>query len=222
MNIFRRFSTMSLKEFADVPCEVAVVGMGCFWGVDSLYGIQKGVLRTCCGYAGGKTTDPTYHDLENHTEVVKIEYDPTVIGYEKIIDLFFEKHNPTDKYKAQYMSVIFCEDAKQKEIAQQKLTEAKAKFSKPVVTQIRDKVPFYPAELYHQKYRLQCNDKVMKLAKKAGVKDVISSHVAARLNGYLGGQGSLEQFESEDLGMTPELISSMIEIIKRGVNVSCH
>ena len=55
--------------------------MGCFWGVESLYGIQKGVLRTCVGYTGGKTTDPSYHDLENHTEVVKIEYDPTVIDY---------------------------------------------------------------------------------------------------------------------------------------------
>ena len=55
--------------------------MGCFWGVDSLYGVQKGVLRTCCGYTGGKTTDPTYHDLENHTEVLKIDYDPTVIDY---------------------------------------------------------------------------------------------------------------------------------------------
>jgi len=213
---------MTLKEFLDVPHEVAIVGMGCFWGVESLYGVQKGVLRTCVGYTGGKTTNPTYHDLENHTEVVKIEYDPTVIDFAKIVDIFFEEHDPSAQFKAQYMSVIFCQDDSQKETAQKKLEAAQGKSRKKIVTQIRPKTPFYPAELYHQKYRLQCNKEVMKLAAKAGVKDVITSHVAARINGYLGGQGSLEQLQSEDLGMTQELTDYLADLLKRGIHVSCH
>ena len=66
------------------------------------------------------------------------------------------------------------------------------------------------------------NKEVMKLAAKAGMKDVITSHVAARINGYLGGQGSLEQLQSEDLGMTPELTKYLTDLLERGIHVSCH
>ncbi|MFB6190699.1 MAG: peptide-methionine (S)-S-oxide reductase, partial [Candidatus Nanohaloarchaea archaeon] len=73
--------------------EKAAFGMGCFWGPDALFGSLEGVVRTRVGYAGGEKKDPTYKDLGNHTETVLVEYDPERIGYEDLLDVFWENHD---------------------------------------------------------------------------------------------------------------------------------
>ncbi|OQR77313.1 peptide methionine sulfoxide reductase-like [Tropilaelaps mercedesae] len=212
----------SLKEPNVPSSEIATVGMGCFWGVESLYGATPGVLRTRVGFTGGNEQGPTYHNLGDHTEGTEIEYDPSVITYEGILDLFWKKHDPTEKHKRQYMSIIWYHTPEQKAIAERTFQEAQKKLSRPIVTDIAPAKMFYNAEKYHQKYRLQGHKELMKILKDAGLDDIITSHVAARLNGYLGGQGTLMQFRKEDLGLPEEAKAYVEKLLERGITASCH
>lgn len=142
--------------------EKATLGGGCFWCVEAVYETQPGILAVTSGYAGGKTQDPTYKEISTgetgHAEVVQIEYDPAKISYGKIIDLFWEAHDPTtlDRQGAdvgtQYRSIILTADEEQKRIAQESMARAQAKFKSPIVTEIVPLEKFYPAEDYHQNF----------------------------------------------------------------------
>lgn len=128
----------------------AAFGMGCFWSPDALFGSQEGIIRTRVGYAGGDKENPTYQDLGNHTETVLMEYDPSEISYEKLLEIFWKNHDFDRKRKPQYASKIFYLDEEQK----RKAEESKMKRS-GAVTAIEDLETFYVAEDYHQKYRLR-------------------------------------------------------------------
>ncbi|XP_022695812.1 peptide methionine sulfoxide reductase-like isoform X3 [Varroa jacobsoni] len=212
----------SLREPKVTGAEIATIGMGCFWGVEALYGATPGVLRTRVGFTGGDVQNPNYHDLADHTEGTELEYDPAVITYEGILDFFWKKHDPTEKHKCQYKSIIWYHSDDQKAIAERTLKEAQKRFSKPIVTEIAPAKVFYNAERYHQKYRLQGHKELMTILKNAGMDDIITSHVAARLNGYLGGHGSLAQFQSEDLGLPDEAKAYVAKVLQKSVTVSCH
>ena len=126
----------------------AVVGGGCFWGIENAFYSLKGVVETEVGYAGGTTQNPTYEEVcrkkTNHAEVVKVVFDETIISYEEILDFFFKTHDPTQLNRQgwdignQYRSIIFAKDKNQLEIAEahKKLLTEKATFNKPIVTQI--------------------------------------------------------------------------------------
>ncbi|XP_050092567.1 peptide methionine sulfoxide reductase [Anopheles aquasalis] len=198
------------KHHVHNNCKKATFGMGCFWGCDSLFGATKGVLRTRVGYAGGTTKNPSYKNMGDHTEVIEIDYDPEEISYEELLDLFWNNHEYglTKRMKRQYMSLILYHDEKQQKIAEESLaTEQTQRAPEKIVTEIAEAGHFYPAEDYHQKYRLQGHSD---LAKAIGLTPELlqTSHVAARLNGYLIGVGGLEQFESEApwLGLDTEHI----------------
>jgi peptide-methionine (S)-S-oxide reductase len=139
-------------------------GAGCFWGVEEMFRTLPGVTSTAVGYSGGKTKNPTYEqvctDRTGHAEVVRVEYDPNVVSYEKLLDVFFSNHNPTQLNRQgpdvgmQYRSAVFYFDEAQRQSAEKAkaaLTAGK-KFSKPIVTEITPASEFYPAEDYHQKY----------------------------------------------------------------------
>lgn len=142
--------------------EKATLGGGCFWCVEAVYETLPGILSVTSGYAGGQTANPTYEDIctgkTGHAEVVQIEYDPAKISYQRIIDLFWEAHDPTTLNRqgadtgTQYRSIILTSDDAQKKAAEESKDRAQAKFKSPIVTEIVPLEKFYPAEDYHQDF----------------------------------------------------------------------
>ena len=142
--------------------ETATLGGGCFWCVEAVYERLPGIISVVSGYAGGQTENPTYEEIgtgkTGHAEVVQITYDPAKISYEKIIDLFWEAHDPTTLNRQgadtgpQYRSIILTENADQVRIANESKTRAQTKSKSPIVTEIVPLTKFYPAEDYHQDF----------------------------------------------------------------------
>lgn len=142
----------------------ATFGAGCFWGVEETFRQIPGVTKTTVGYTGGDTLSPTYEDVcsneSGHAEVVQVEYDPAVVGYDALLDVFWSNHNPTTMNRqgpdvgTQYRSAIFYHDETQKAAAEKSRAalEASGKWNRPIVTEIVPAVTFYPAEDYHQQY----------------------------------------------------------------------
>uniref|UniRef100_U5ESG1 peptide-methionine (S)-S-oxide reductase n=1 Tax=Corethrella appendiculata TaxID=1370023 RepID=U5ESG1_9DIPT len=219
--------TVEPKHHIDAEFEKATFGMGCFWGCDSLFGSTKGILRTKVGYSGGSAPKPVYRNLGDHTEVIELHYDPTKITYDELLEIFWNNHEYglTKRIKRQYMSLILYHTPEQKEIAQKSLRLEQDKRSPDqIITEIAPANEFYPAEDYHQKYRLQGHKNLMKELKIT--KDLLqTSHVAARLNGYLVGVGGVQQFleEAEALGLTKEQVNYVKRYIEdnEGGGVFC-
>ena len=143
--------------------EVATLGAGCFWCVETVYNFMQGVESAISGYAGGKTKNPTYKEvcsgMTGHAEVVQITYDPNVISYSEILEIFWTCHDPTQLNRqgndvgTQYRSVIYYHDEGQKTIAQQSMKEtAPTIWSGKIVTELSLMPEFYAAEDYHQDY----------------------------------------------------------------------
>ena len=142
--------------------EIAVLGLGCFWGPEIKFSKLDGVIKTEVGYCGGNTAQTNYKEVctgeTNHAEVVKLDFDPEIISYEKIIKYFFEFHDPTTlnsqgpDFGTQYRSEIFYLNDKQKIMAEKILNEENKKLSGKVVTKISAVKNYCPAEEYHQKY----------------------------------------------------------------------
>jgi peptide-methionine (S)-S-oxide reductase len=142
--------------------EHAVLGGGCFWCVEAVYEGQPGITSVVSGYAAGKYPNPTYEDVctgqSGHAEVVKITFDPARISYKKILDLFWDAHDPTTLNRqgadrgTQYRSIIIAENPAQRDIAEKAKIQAQAGFSEPIVTEILEGVEFFPAEEYHQDF----------------------------------------------------------------------
>ncbi len=142
----------------------ATFGAGCFWGVEATFRDVKGVVDARVGYAGGTTKNPTYEQIcyENtgHAEVVEVDFDPAVVSYEQLLNVFWDNHNPTTTNRqgpdvgSQYRSVIFAHTPEQRAAATaSKATEdASKRFKNPIVTEIVDAPVFYRAEEYHQRY----------------------------------------------------------------------
>lgn len=142
----------------------ATFGAGCFWGVEAAFRQLEGVKSTAVGYAGGGTENPTYRevctDRTGHAEVVEVEYDPALVSYEKLLETFWENHDPTQLNRqgpdigSQYRSAIFYHSPEQKDAALKSMQELEAsgRLRRPVVTQIEPAQTFYRAEEYHQQY----------------------------------------------------------------------
>ena len=142
--------------------EIAVLGLGCFWGPEIKFSKLDGVIKTEVGYCGGNSVQTSYKEVctgeTNHAEVVKLDFDPEIISYEKIVKYFFEFHDPTTlnsqgpDFGTQYRSEIFYLNDKQKIIAEKIFNEENKKLSGKVVTKISAVKNYCPAEEYHQKY----------------------------------------------------------------------
>jgi peptide-methionine (S)-S-oxide reductase len=142
----------------------ATFGAGCFWGVEATFRRIPGVVDTAVGYAGGHIENPTYKevctDRTGHAEVVEVEYDESRVPYDKLLDVFWSSHDPTQvnrqgpDYGTQYRTVIFYHDDEQKAQAEdsKRRLEASGRFPRPIATQIVPAGPFYRAEEYHQRY----------------------------------------------------------------------
>jgi peptide-methionine (S)-S-oxide reductase len=144
--------------------ETATLGAGCFWCVEAVFQRLKGVYTVVSGYAGGRRPNPTYQQVctgvTGHAEVAQITFDPDIISYEELLDVFWHTHDPTTLNRqgadvgTQYRSVIFYHDDRQREIAERSKAEADASdlWPDPIVTEIAPLTDFYPAEDYHQNY----------------------------------------------------------------------
>ncbi|MDZ7718545.1 MAG: peptide-methionine (S)-S-oxide reductase MsrA [Balneolaceae bacterium] len=144
--------------------ETAVFGAGCFWCVEAIYERVSGVKSVESGYAGGHVEDPTYRQVTSgttgHAEVARLEFDPEVITYKELLEVFWHTHNPTTKNRQgadvgpQYRSVIFYMDEEQKQIAEESLkkTDASDLWKDPIVTEIEPLSNYSVAENYHQNY----------------------------------------------------------------------
>ena len=142
--------------------EIAVLGLGCFWGPEIKFSKLEGVIKTEVGYCGGESKETTYKEVctgnTNHAEVVKLDFDPKVISYEKILDFFFEIHDSTTlnsqgpDFGTQYRSEIFILSDKQKEIAENVIRKINSSLSGKVVTKSSLLKNYCPAEEYHQRY----------------------------------------------------------------------
>ena len=142
--------------------EIAVLALGCFWGPEIKFGKLEGITKTEVGYCGGNTNSTTYEEVcsgdTNHAEVVKLKFDPKKISYEKILEYFFEIHNPTTLNSqgpdigTQYRSEIFYVNENQMKIAEKIIEENNIKYSGKVVTKLSKLKNYCRAEDYHQKY----------------------------------------------------------------------
>jgi len=142
----------------------ASFGAGCFWGVEEAFRRTPGVTETAVGYMGGHLENPTYQevctDRTGHAEVVQVQFDPSQISYEKLLEIFWAVHDPTTLNRqgpdvgTQYRSVVFYHDAAQQAAAAEGKArlQASGRFRRPVVTEITPAMTFWRAEEYHQKY----------------------------------------------------------------------
>ena len=142
--------------------EIAILGLGCFWGPEIKFSKFEGVIKTEVGYCGGNVKQATYKEVcsgtTNHAEVVKLDFDPKIVSYEKILEYFFDIHDPTTlnsqgpDFGTQYRSEIFYLNDQQKEISEKITNEKNIRFSGKIVTKISLVKNYCPAEEYHQKY----------------------------------------------------------------------
>ena len=142
--------------------EIAVLGLGCFWGPEIKFSKLEGVIKTEVGYCGGDSKETTYKEVctgnTNHAEVVKLYFDPEIISYEKILNFFFEIHDPTTlnsqgpDFGTQYRSEIFYLSDRQKEIAKNTIDKMNSNLSEKAVTKSSLLTNYCPAEEYHQRY----------------------------------------------------------------------
>ena len=142
----------------------ATFGAGCFWGIEEAFRQAPGVTDTAVGYTGGHTENPTYEAVctgrTGHAEVVQVEYDPARIGYERLLEVFWEVHDPTQRdgqgpdIGTQYRSAIFVHDEEQRTAAEasREQSQAGGRFRRPIVTEIVPASTFWRAEEYHQRY----------------------------------------------------------------------
>jgi len=145
--------------------EVAILGGGCFWCLEAVYLEARGVTRVESGYMGGNTAGPTYEQVcagtTGHAEVVRLEFDPSVISYRDILEIFFTIHDPTTLNRqgndvgTQYRSVIFTTSPEQDATARKVMAEMAAVWDAPIVTQVLPAETWYKAEDYHQNYFAQ-------------------------------------------------------------------
>jgi peptide-methionine (S)-S-oxide reductase len=140
----------------------ATLGGGCFWCIEAVFLRVSGVTGVRSGYAGGHTENPTY-DLvcsgrTGHAEVVQVEFDPEIIGYDRILEVFWQAHDPTTRNRqghdigSQYRSIILAHDEQQLHYAHASRERAQQQFSRPIVTEIMPLERFHPAEPYHHDY----------------------------------------------------------------------
>lgn len=156
--------TTSKSQDTEKKMEVATFGNGCFWCTEAVFQRVKGVENVISGYMGGHVPNPTYEQVctktTGHAEVLHLEYDPNIVSYEKLLEIFWKTHDPTTLNRQgadegpQYRSAVFYHSDEQKALAEKykKLLDESKAFRKPIVTEITEAGPFYPAEDYHQNY----------------------------------------------------------------------
>jgi peptide-methionine (S)-S-oxide reductase len=155
------------------------------------------------GYSGGTKASPTYRSLGDHTETVQLDYDPSQISYEQLLEVFWHSHDPTARqWSTQYKAAVFYHSEEQKKLALDTRDAAAKRLGKEIHTEILPAAKFHMAEDYHQKYYLRSRADFMKLFEglSVGAQELVSSTAAARINGLIAGHITVKELQSELAG----------------------
>lgn len=184
-----------------------------------------GVIRTEVGYAGGDKVGPTYHDLGEHAEVLQIEFETSQLSFQELLTMFWASHDPTrDGRRSQYRSVLICEDAAQLAVANESRSKLEGKLGRRVQTEVVSGEPFYPAEDYHQKWKLRRRTALYEdLAKSFDTEEsLLRSFAATKLNAIVGGHVSPSTVDTiahrlhlSDDGLA--LVASLVKTVPKAV-----
>jgi methionine-S-sulfoxide reductase len=180
----------------------------------------EGVIRTRVGYTGGEKPSPTYRSLGDHTESIQIDFDPSLVSYEKLMDIFWQSHDPSDRaWSRQYRNALFYHNEDQRRAAEKSKERIEAQTGEKVRTEILPASTFYPAEDYHQKFNLQ-RDSALTAEYDAiypDPKDFVNSTAVARVNGYVSGYGTYAQLEREieGLGLSEESRRRLADLVRQ-------
>ena len=184
------------------------------------------MIRTRVGYAGGIEPNPTYHNIGGHSETIQIDYDPDKVSYVDLLNVFWAANAAyTSPFSRQYNSIIFYHDEEQKTLAEESYQKRLEERPNTVLTGIVPYKGFTLAELYHQKYYLQVEQRLMEdaLRNYDDFEVFLFSTTAARLNGYIGGYGdpaTLEK-ELESYGLSEKGEKILMEIVEKGLTSGC-
>ncbi|PKA60570.1 Peptide methionine sulfoxide reductase A5 [Apostasia shenzhenica] len=188
---FRQANQESTHRHMNRPLKAAVFALGSFWRSEAAFGCLPGVVRTIVGYAGGTKNNPEYRNLGDHAECVQIEYDPTVISFKQLLDVFWASHDPRQLFGQgpdvgnQYRSIILTNGTLEARLAAaSKEREQTISKSSIVMTQIQQLGTFYPAESDHQKFELKRNRLLLQLIGNMPEEELQRSSLATKLNGY--------------------------------------
>ncbi len=170
------------------------------------------------GYAGGSQDNPTYQSIDDHSETIQIDYDPAQISYEELLDVFWSSHNPSSRpFSRQYASIIFYHNEEQRHLAIETRDSQQAALGGTVFTEIVPFTSFTLAEDYHQKYRLRQTPEVLAAVRALypGRDEFLNATLTARVNGYVGGYGTLGELEAqvEMLDMSPAVRQGLLEAL---------
>lgn len=179
--------------------KTAIFALGSFWQGEAVFGCLKGVLRTTAGYTGGSKPNPEYRNIGDHAEAVEVEFDPSVIRYEQLLDVFWSSHDPTQLFGQgpdvgdQYRSAIFVQGPEQKNLASLSKVREETMLVKGILTtEIEQAGVFFPAEPEHQKFELRRKPQLMQLLGNVAADQEFSrSRLVTRLNAYAAGMCSL-------------------------------
>lgn len=181
----------SVKDQPNRPLKLAVFALGSFWRSEAAFGCHNGVVRTTVGYAGGSKTNPEYRSLGDHAESIQVEYDPKLINFRQLLDVFWSSHDYTQEdgqgpdVGDQYRSIIFTNGTQESRLAavSKEREQIKSK-GKIVTTEIKQLGTFYPAEPEHQKFELRREEFLLQLIGKLSEEEFQKSSLASKLNGY--------------------------------------
>ncbi len=173
------------------------------------------------GYAGGTSENPTYHRLGDHTETLQIDFDPGRISYGRLLELFWQEHDPTSKsWSTQYKAVVFYHTEAQRRLAFESRDRLAAERGRAIATEILPYSGFTAAEAYHQKYYLRQNRKITEEMRRYYPQDpdLMNSTAAARINGYLGRHGDMEVLKAEidSLGLSEAARRELLQRVGAG------
>lgn len=177
------------------------------------------MLRTRVGYAGGRAANPTYTNIGDHTETVQIDYDPRRIAYGDLLEIFWNSHDPTigDAGPLQYRHAVFFHNRQQQDAALASRATLAEKTGRPIRSEVLPLRSFTLAEQYHQKYILKYHGDLFQAFSQnfPDQRSLVDSTAAARINGYLGGFGSLDQLHREIglLGLRPGDQEALLELV---------
>lgn len=173
------------------------------------------MVRTEAGYGGGLSPRPSYHDLEEHAEIVRVEFDPQVVSLEELLDLFWSHHDPFHgSGRGQYRALLLGETPNSAERLHAAVAALEERVSRRVVTEVFEG-PFHRAEDYHQKWRLRRRERVFQELSRSysDERSLLDSVAATKLNGYVGGHGTRAQLE-RDVGRLGLSSAAQVELLE--------
>ncbi len=184
------------------------------------------MVRTRVGYAGGEKENPTYYSLGGHSETIQIDYDPSKITYEQLLEVFWDSHTPSvASHSTQYRNVVFYHNEEQRELAVESKKQYAEKTGADIYTEILPFTGFHLAEDYHQKYYLQHESDIYRELRQIypDIEDFINSTAVARLNGYAGVYGTEEELKNglDDLGLSEKAEERLLSIARKGLRPGC-